>query len=103
MSEYRQYQIVALFFSCLVGVIVPLALLYPVWQWGIDMSSLSWEVKLACIGLICLGIWLVVIAYFTDQDTLKKVLESTQAYEVWIVIPYALYVGTRRLIFGRKK
>jgi len=67
------------------------------------MSSLSWEVKLACIGLICLGIWLVVIAYFTDQDTLKKVLESTQAYEVWIVIPYALYVGTRRLIFGRKK
>ncbi len=103
MSEYRQYQIVALFLSFFVGVIVPLGLLYPVWQWGIDMSSLSWEVKLACIGLICLGIWLVVVTYFTDQDTLKKVLESTQAYEVWIVIPYALYVGTRRLIFGRKK
>ena len=103
MSKYRQYQIVALFISCLVGVIAPLALLYPVWQWGIDISSLSWEVKLACIGLIFLGIWLAVIAYFTDQNTLKKVLEASYAFEAWIVIPYALYVGTRRLIFGRKK
>ncbi len=99
MSEHRQYQIVSYLFAVVFAVIIPLTLLSPVWYWQMPLAQLSWQIHATSLALILLGVWLAIVAYVVPTKTLAKILDSAQLGVPFLVIPYALYVGTKAILF----
>lgn len=99
MTEHRQYQILSYLCAFALAVVIPLILLSPVWYWDMPFTQLSWHMYAISIGLILFGIWLVIVAFFVPRKALIKVLDAPQLGVPLLVIPYALYVGTKALLF----
>ena len=102
MTEHHQYQILSYWFAFALAVVIPLILLSPVWYWDIPLTQLSWHMYAASISSILFGIWLVIVAFFVPRKALIKVLDAPQLGVPLLVIPYALYVGTKALLFKHK-
>lgn len=99
MTEHRQYQILSYLFAFALAVVTPLILLSPVWYWQLPLTQFSWHMCAVSIGSFLFGIWLAIVAFFVPSKALVNVLDAPQLGVPLLVIPYALYVGTKALLF----
>ena len=96
MSSVTEVRLGGAAFATIVGLGVPLLLLWPALFEGISFRSLpSWAIP-AAAALVVYGVWLFVVALFAAPRDIEFVIGIFRAQEaVVLVFPVALVIGTR--------
>jgi hypothetical protein len=96
MIEAQGNRFGAILIACLIGIGVPAFLLGPFIFDGIPFELASTAAKLGSLGCGIFGLWLIIVAIFSDATDVVKVIEPFQAGDaVLLLLPYMLYVGTK--------